>query len=229
MKYQQQRCADTHPVLQLPTSSRANSRVLSIVGGSVYSVDRAAFDTVISFEKNGPSSQKSLPWTPGHEFCYPITDGCAPGNAKAFQQLVEWVAGQLLDDYKVFVGCIGGHGRTGTFLSALVAHVCPKMIAQDAITYVRNNYCAKAVESESQVKFLVKHYGVKPIVPSKRPPQMPWYEGGKRYTKSGNLSSVLPPAEDKATEIRKPSKAKVIEMRSKPTTMSIHGDNVKTY
>jgi hypothetical protein len=28
------------------------------------------------------------------------------------------------------------------------------------ITYVRENYCKKAVESPAQVKFLVKHYGV---------------------------------------------------------------------
>lgn len=38
---------------------------------------------------------------------------------------------------------------------------------EDAITYVRKNYCQKAVESKSQVEFLHKHYGIKKVGGSK--------------------------------------------------------------
>lgn len=53
---------------------------------------------------------------------------------------------------KTVVCCIGGHGRTGTFLTAM-------MIAQgydywDALEHVRKEHCSKAVESVNQEKYL---------------------------------------------------------------------------
>jgi hypothetical protein len=38
---------------------------------------------------------------------------------------------------------------------------------EDAITYVREHYCKKAVESSTQVAFLHKQYGIK-VVPGSR-------------------------------------------------------------
>ena len=55
--------------------------------------------------------------------------------------------------------CIGGHGRTGTFFAALVAHMMPEV--KDPIAYVRENYCNEAVETEEQIAFLIEHFGVR--------------------------------------------------------------------
>ena len=60
---------------------------------------------------------------------------------------------------KIEVGCLGGHGRTGTLLSALVMAAEGKS-ALDAIKEVRRRYCEKAVESSAQLE-LLRSYGQK--------------------------------------------------------------------
>lgn len=49
---------------------------------------------------------------------------------------------------RVEVGCLGGHGRTGTALACLA--VLTGTPAADAVDWVRANYCYKAVEADSQ-------------------------------------------------------------------------------
>lgn len=57
---------------------------------------------------------------------------------------------------QVEVGCLGGHGRTGTALACL-AVLCGSR-AEDAVAWVRADYCAKAVETPDQAAF-VTHFG----------------------------------------------------------------------
>jgi len=54
---------------------------------------------------------------------------------------------------RVEVGCLGGHGRTGTALGCL-AILCGHPPAE-AVSWVRANYCADAVESVEQEAFVV--------------------------------------------------------------------------
>ena len=49
---------------------------------------------------------------------------------------------------RVEVGCLGGHGRTGTALACLA--VLTGTPANDAVAWVRANYCYKAVETDAQ-------------------------------------------------------------------------------
>jgi len=49
---------------------------------------------------------------------------------------------------RVEVGCIGGHGRTGTALAILA--ILTGHPAADAVAWVRANYCPKAVETADQ-------------------------------------------------------------------------------
>lgn len=49
---------------------------------------------------------------------------------------------------RVEVGCVGGHGRTGTALACLA--VLTGTPANDALAWVRANYCYKAVETDVQ-------------------------------------------------------------------------------
>lgn len=54
---------------------------------------------------------------------------------------------------RVEIGCWGGHGRTGTALAGLVA--LSGQPATAAVTWVRSNYCDRAVETEAQAEFVL--------------------------------------------------------------------------
>ena len=55
---------------------------------------------------------------------------------------------------RVEIGCLGGHGRTGTALACLtvLAGVDPAV----AVEWVRTNYCAMAVETDDQVALVAQ-------------------------------------------------------------------------
>ena len=57
----------------------------------------------------------------------------------------------------VELGCLGGHGRTGTALACL-AILC-ELPPSDAVTWVRENYCSKAVETGQQEAFVTAFVG----------------------------------------------------------------------
>lgn len=71
-----------------------------------------------------------------------------PLAAELIKTAFGWAKSGLL----VEVGCLGAHGRTGTTLA------CMAMLAgvpiQDAVDYVRTNYCKEAVEGQDQVWFI---------------------------------------------------------------------------
>lgn len=61
----------------------------------------------------------------------------------------------IIDTYKkasdglwVEIGCIGGHGRTGTVLACMA--VLAGMSHEEAINYVRSQYCNQAIECDDQ-------------------------------------------------------------------------------
>lgn len=55
---------------------------------------------------------------------------------------------------QVEIGCLGGHGRTGTALACLA--VLTGGSATDAIELVRNSYCQKAIETPDQERFVAE-------------------------------------------------------------------------
>jgi hypothetical protein len=89
----------------------------------------------------------------------PTRDFSLPPEKEFRRALVSTVMALYLgmDVYVGCMGCIGGHGRTGLVLSALVHVITGE---KSAIHWAREHHCKKAVESESQVKFLVKHFGI---------------------------------------------------------------------
>lgn len=54
---------------------------------------------------------------------------------------------------RVELGCWGGHGRTGTALACLA--VLAGTPASEAVAWVRENYCEKAVETPAQEAFVL--------------------------------------------------------------------------
>ena len=53
---------------------------------------------------------------------------------------------------RVEVGCLGGHGRTGTALAVLA--VLGGHPPDEAVAWVRANYCPEAVETAEQEAFV---------------------------------------------------------------------------
>lgn len=151
------RCYESHPILKLGKGR--------LYGGSASHPVKKA-DIYVALQSGSSASISSDPWDEQTtiEIHYSIPDGGIPGNVPRFLKMIEWLCNQLQDGKKVHVGCIGGHGRTGMILSAIVATMLKK---KDAIQYVREHYCPKAVESYLQVAFLMEHFGVSKVEGSK--------------------------------------------------------------
>lgn len=146
------RCFDSHKPLIIKPK-------VKILGGSCLSPP-SNMDILIGFDYGMEVTEFQYPWTAGKEFLYEIKDHQAPSDIKSFRKLIDYIQMQLLAGKKIHCGCIGGHGRTGTVFAALVKQMTG---VEDAITFVRDNYCAKIVESKAQVTFLHKHYGIKEV------------------------------------------------------------------
>jgi len=146
------RCYQDHSPMPLPGSDKV------VYGGSCSSpvVDDA--DIHVGLDGSMKRTSRRFPWEPGDEVYYPITDMEPPKDPPAFRKMIEWLKEQIDAGRKVHVGCIGGHGRTGTVFAALVSLYGEA----DAIAYVRKHYCVKAVESQRQVAFLGSYFGVTP-------------------------------------------------------------------
>lgn len=144
------RCYEGHKPLIMPGTQ------LKIYGGSCASPKVTDADVYIGFDNSMKFSTKHFPWNNGHEILYPVQDMGVPKAIGEYKKLVDWTKEQLFAGKSVHAGCIGGHGRTGMFLAALVSMFGEK----DAINYVRKNYCPKAVESMEQIKFLQKEFGI---------------------------------------------------------------------
>lgn len=184
-KKQTGRCYESHPQLQLGGGV--------FIGGSCGTPITDDANVYIGFERFMHVQVFALDKPRPEYICYPITDMCAPSNSITFKALIKYAKEALAKGLTVHAGCIGGHGRTGTFLAALVKEVNG---TEDAITWVRENYCKKAVESSDQVEFLHKHFGIKKVAGHKAWGGTPAAHNGKvahsswPYSGSKELSSV---------------------------------------
>lgn len=150
------RCHESHPVLSVGGGT--------LVGGAC-SKAPDGFDVYVGLDYSMDLHPKSYPWADSRieVVHYPITDYKAPGDSEEFVAMIHWLVAQLQAGKKVHVGCMGGHGRTGTVLAAILALTGEK----NAIAWVREHYCKKAVESAEQVDFLVKHFQCVKAEPAK--------------------------------------------------------------
>ena len=71
-------------------------------------------------------------------------------------EAIEWTLPYLHNKSSITeIACMGGHGRTGTFVTALM--IREGWAASDAMAYIRGGYCNKAVESKSQEDLLTAY------------------------------------------------------------------------
>jgi hypothetical protein len=184
------KCSDTHPNLLA-------SKGMFLYGGACGYPIHKDCDVYVCLQSGSSSGLTNDPWEEQHvvEIHYSINDGCAPSNTARFKKMIDYLCNQLQAGKKVHVGCIGGHGRTGIVMSAIVAQLLGE---KAAISYVRKHYCQKAVESRSQVKFLMANYGVDKVEGSKEglydeldPRSKANYSGFGLGSKYGTYSSSL--------------------------------------
>ena len=150
-------CYESHPPLTMPGTE------FKVYGGSCGHPIVTDADVYIGFDPSMTYTARSWPWKQGCEFLFRVPDMGVPSKPDEFVKMVDWAKTQVDAGKKLHCGCIGGHGRTGMFLAALVSRYGEK----DAITHVRARYCHKAVESSTQVKFLGDHFGIIPAKGSK--------------------------------------------------------------
>ena len=147
------RCYETHKDLEIMT---LEGKTYTITGGSC-TFPFEGYDIYVGFDHGMDISKQHFPWNKGQEILFPIKDQNIPDDGKEFKKLINWLEKKLIDGKSIHLGCIGGHGRTGMVLCALYAQMSKET---DAIQYVRENYCKKAVETKQQVKFLMSHYNI---------------------------------------------------------------------
>lgn len=213
------RCHESHP--QLPI--KVGETTYHITGGSCTSGDAPGFDVFIGLDHGMKLTSRSFPWAPGTEFKYPITDMSVPQNVDNFKALIAYIATCLTDGKSVFVGCIGGHGRTGLVLSALVNHMTGM---KDATSYVRKKYCIKAVESKKQVDFLEEHYGIKRVEGHKENYSTKSWNKGHDYGGTGWGSSST--YHDPGTTVSYMGRDRDEVVRPMEANWHLHGNNKTT-
>jgi hypothetical protein len=89
------------------------------------------------------------PWDHGH---VEWPDFGVPASAEAVAGELKAVLRRARSGEDIEVGCLGGHGRTGTALACLA--VLSGHPAAGAVAWVRSHYCAKAVETPEQEAFV---------------------------------------------------------------------------
>jgi protein-tyrosine phosphatase len=119
-------------------------------------VTAASFDAMDPYSRDEPpdygvylDQRWQPPWA--HDcFDWPdfgVPDDPAPVLAALRSLLLRARAGE-----RVEVGCLGGHGRTGTALACLA--VLSGLPRGEAVAWVRAHYCVDAVETDEQAAFV---------------------------------------------------------------------------
>jgi hypothetical protein len=76
-----------------------------------------------------------------------------PSDATALLGALQALHQRAVVGQSVELGCLGGHGRTGTALACLA--VLAGHPAADAVAWVRSAYCEEAVETPEQEAFVI--------------------------------------------------------------------------
>lgn len=106
--------------------------------------DLAQYDHIVSLLGHGPPFLRGV-MKKTVVFKWPDFQPPPPGFENFLR---ETVIPALRDRKRILVFCMGGHGRTGTFLAGLLALMEPEVA--DPVAEVRKRYCLRAVETKEQ-------------------------------------------------------------------------------
>lgn len=150
-------CHESHkPLTVAPGTSK--------VRGGAARHPAEGYQVYVDLDTHGnPEETAQAPWRVKNGVLrvrYYIPNFHAPRDPASFKAFVDWLCTQVQENKQVHIGCIGGHGRTGLVIAAMRAVLADD---KDAIMWTRKNHCKKAVETDSQVAFLVEHFGCKSV------------------------------------------------------------------
>jgi len=155
------RCYHDHPALDIPV--RGSKKVVQVYGGSCINPIVTDADIYVGLDTGMEKHENRFPWVTGEAFLFDIPNMGVPKDDHAFDDMIYWLGQQIIcEAAKIHVGCIGGHGRTGMVLAALVRTVGG---IEDATAYVREHYCEKAVETDTQIGYLYNQFDIEPVAP----------------------------------------------------------------
>jgi protein-tyrosine phosphatase len=115
-----------------------------------------------SFDESHPYTREQIPdfglylddqWQPPWDYeLFDWADFGVPADVSALAAALRRLLDHARDGQRVEIGCLGGHGRTGTALGclAILAGEDPR----EAVTWVRRSYCAHAIETAEQEAFV---------------------------------------------------------------------------
>lgn len=85
---------------------------------------------------------------------HPIEDYGIPRDGDSFRSLVARGLELLREGKNVYVHCVGGLGRTGTYVGCLLKDLegCP-----DAVREVRSRYDVRAIETRGQERYIEEY------------------------------------------------------------------------
>ncbi|MGQ0680392.1 MAG: protein-tyrosine phosphatase family protein [Actinomycetota bacterium] len=83
---------------------------------------------------------------------FPWRDWSVPEDPALLRKVLLWLLDEIQKGKMVEIGCIGGHGRTGTALACLL--VLQGVPGKKAIRRVRRDYCELAIESQRQLELI---------------------------------------------------------------------------
>lgn len=132
--------------------------------------------TPVSFDLENPYIREERPdfglyfdpcWDPPWEHTHlQWPDYALPTDPAAALSALAALLDRARRGQRVELGCVGGHGRTGTALACLT--VLAGHPAADGVLWVRDNYCARAVETPEQERFVKRlrpTQGARPCAP----------------------------------------------------------------
>lgn len=152
------KCYHNHPVLELDYKGKT----VRIAGGNGFS-PAVQMDVYIDLNpRKGINPQVEYPTKQGETYYnFPIINMGVP-NLDRLEEALAFAMSHINEGHSIHVGCIGGHGRTGLFLSALLFRMYGD---ENATQTLRDMYCPHAVESQAQVDYLEHNYGITPVAP----------------------------------------------------------------
>lgn len=124
-------------------------------------VTAASFDAVDPYARDHPpdyglylDQRWQPPWTHDH-LDWP--DFGVPDGASQVADALKFLLDRAHAGDQVEVGCLGGHGRTGTALACLA--ILSGHPPGESVSWVRANYCSDAVETVEQEAFIIRFLG----------------------------------------------------------------------
>jgi hypothetical protein len=148
-------CAEADHQHQRFEVHRHRSPVILADGAELMAV---SFDTAEPYRREPPpefglylDQRWSPPWPHAHvdwpDFGLPTDPSAAVGALRSLHH-------RAADGERVELGCLGGHGRTGTALAVLA--VISGVDPAGAVAWTRDHYCTKAVETAAQEQFVAE-------------------------------------------------------------------------